>query len=368
MRLASPGGDCTRSRRGAGQPQHLPAVVLAEVDRLAHVAVGLVPRLARLEALRARRARRGAGASSRAARNSSRGPLDRRRSPPGRRGRHGRRDGRVGVGRGARRRGGDDHVGIAAGSTDVMVAAVRTCSPSISAGTSMPGAVAATRSTATREPRRGPTPRRHSRSGSGSYGRRARRRRSAATGGASVGPGELGRPSGAATSSSSARPSAKRWRTKLSLDVFSSRRRTRYAMPGHQLAHRPVHAQAQPEPLDGGVHGLGHAVEQLHLVAVVGDAPMACVAHGVGERAQVVGAEGGPHLAVVVVQEPDAALVVGVGLVLVLEHRRRPAVGPGVDGLGVPVRALHQAHGDRADARSADQAMRSARSSRASRR
>ena len=58
-------------------------------------------------------------------------------------------------------------------------------------------------------------------------------------------------------------------------------------------------------------------------------------------------AEGGAHLAVMVVQEAHAALVVGVGLVLVLEHGDRPALGLGLDGLGVPVGALHQAHGDR---------------------
>src|SRR5262249_25245309 len=36
------------------EPQHLPGVVLAEVDGLAHVGVGLVPRLAGLEALERR--------------------------------------------------------------------------------------------------------------------------------------------------------------------------------------------------------------------------------------------------------------------------------------------------------------------------
>ena len=37
---------------------------------------------------------------------------------------------------------------------------------------------------------------------------------------------------GAASRASSSRPSLNRRRTKLSLDVFSSSRRTRYAMPG----------------------------------------------------------------------------------------------------------------------------------------
>ena len=74
---------------------------------------------------------------------------------------------------------------------------------------------------------------------------------------------------------------------------------------------------------------------------------MAGVGDGVGQRPQVVRAERGPHRAVVVVEQPDAALVVGVGLVLVLEHRDRPALGPGVHGLGVPVGALDQPDGDR---------------------
>ena len=48
-----------------------------------------------------------------------------------------------------------------------------------------------------------------------------------------------------------------------------------------------------------------------------------------------------------VVQQAHAALVVGVGLGLVGEHRRRPALGRRLHRLGVPVRALDQAHGDR---------------------
>ena len=73
---------------------------------------------------------------------------------------------------------------------------------------------------------------------------------------------------------------------------------------------------------------------------------LAGVGDGVGERAQVVAPERGPHLAVVVVQEAHAALEVGVGLGLDLVDRHRPALGPGVHRLGVPVRALHQPHGE----------------------
>ena len=57
-------------------------------------------------------------------------------------------------------------------------------------------------------------------------------------------------------------------------------------------------------------------------------------------------AEGGPHLAVVVVEQAGAALVVGVGLRLAPEHRHRPPLGPGQHRLRVPVGPLHQADGD----------------------
>ena len=90
------------------------------------------------------------------------------------------------------------------------------------------------------------------------------------------------------------------------------------------------------------------------------------VGDGVGERPEVVAPERGPHLAVVVVQQAHAALEVGVGLDLALVDRHRPALGPRVDRLGVPVGALHQPHGQRAPAGGADHAITSARSSRLS--
>ena len=79
-RFASPGGDCTRSAAGV-EPQHLAAVVLAEVDGLADVGVGLVPRLAASNTSR-RRARRAAATHPRGARNRTRGPLGGGRAPP----------------------------------------------------------------------------------------------------------------------------------------------------------------------------------------------------------------------------------------------------------------------------------------------
>ena len=94
------------------------------------------------------------------------------------------------------------------------------------------------------------------------------------------------------------------------------------------------------------MHRGGHAVEHLQLVAVVGDAALAPGHDRVGERPEVVAAEAGPHVAVVVVQQSHAPLVVGLGLIDVLVHGDRPPLGLGDDGLGVPVGALDQANGD----------------------
>src|SRR5437660_1558163 len=62
----------------------------------------------------------------------------------------------------------------------------------------------------------------------------------------------------------------------------------------------------------------------------------------VGQAAEVVAGEGGPHRPGAVDQVAGAALVVGVGLGLLLEHRHRPALGLGHHRLVVPVGALHQ--------------------------
>ena len=115
----------------------------------------------------------------------------------------------------------------------------------------------------------------------------------------------------------------------------------------HELADRRVDPQPQTAALDGGLHRLGHAVQHLDLEPRVGDALRSCVRDRVGKRAQVVRAERGAHLAVVVVQQADASLEVGVGLGLVLVHRDRPSRRSGLHGLGVPVRALDQADRDR---------------------
>ena len=96
-------------RRGCVEAQHLAPVVLEEVDRLVDVAVGLAPRLARLEGHQRREledllAHALGGAEQHA------GALARRRVAPGRERRPRRGDGRLGLGTAAA---GDraDHLG-----------------------------------------------------------------------------------------------------------------------------------------------------------------------------------------------------------------------------------------------------------------
>jgi hypothetical protein len=115
---------------------------------------------------------------------------------------------------------------------------------------------------------------------------------------------------------------------------------------GDELADGGVHLEAQALVPDRVLDGLSHAVQHLQLVAPVGDAAAAGVGDGVGQAPQVVAGEGGPHLAVVVVQQLHAALVGDVGLDLALEQRRLPPGGAGLDRLGVPIGALDQADGD----------------------
>ena len=66
--------------------------------------------------------------------------------------------------------------------------------------------------------------------------------------------------------------------------------------------------------------------------------------HAVGERAEVVAAERGPERVGVLHHEGRRGLVAGIGLPLLLPHRHRPAGGPGVDRLVIPVGALHEPH------------------------
>ena len=345
MRFASPGGDCTsvgRRRRRGGAPRGR-STRRSRSPRRRRRRPGPTAWPPRSTARAASSSRRWRIQSAARKRSPARSTAGARRQAGA--AADGRGDRLVRVGGRARRRGGHHDARASRIDRGDAWPSVCTCSPPITRRHVEPEAVAhpidghreappAPRPAATRAAARG-------RTGAGRAGRWA------ATTGASVGPG---------MSSTVGRRDQLVERAALGEAVAHEAlvRRVLQQPPHqvgharHQLADRPVHAQAQAEPLDRGVHGLGHAVEHLHLVAVVGDAPVARVAHRVGERAQVVGAERGPHLAVVVVQEPDAALVAGVGLVLVLEDRRRPAAGAGVDRLGVPVGALHEPHRDRA--------------------
>ena len=143
-------------------------------------------------------------------------------------------------------------------------------SPSISAGTSMPGA-AAVASTAARELPRGPVP---GATPSPAPAGTATDRAGSVGGRGAIGAsaGQVDRRSGGASSSSSARPSAKRCRTKLSLRRVLEQPAHEVGHTGYQLAHGRVDAQAQTHALDGRLHRLGHPVEHLDLEAGVGDA------------------------------------------------------------------------------------------------
>src|SRR5581483_6957207 len=135
--------------RGAVQSQHLPPVVLAEVDRLAHVRIGLVPRLAALEDL-------------------ERGDVDPPVAQPRRRTEQHR-------GATARRTSSSLHAALVAttrswspGSMLTIDRSVATSSPATTAGTAR-GALLPAASTATANVAR-PSARRHSVTGSGAYG------------------------------------------------------------------------------------------------------------------------------------------------------------------------------------------------------
>ena len=82
---------------GRAQAQHLAPVVLEEVDRLVHVAVGLAPRLARLEG-HERRELHGLGAHELGGAEEHGRALDRRGVPPRRQRGARRGDGRFGLG------------------------------------------------------------------------------------------------------------------------------------------------------------------------------------------------------------------------------------------------------------------------------
>ena len=124
----------------------------------------------------------------------------------------------------------------------------------------------------------------------------------------------------------------------------------------------------RPMRAHGRLDGVAHAVQHLDLEAVVGHAEAARGGDGGGERAHVVAGEGGAHDVDALEHEAREALVGDVGVGLVREDRRRPALLAGEHRLVVPVGALDEAHGERRGSRLRPQAIRASRSSRASRR
>ena len=111
----------------------------------------------------------------------------------------------------------------APGSTEVMVDDVRTRCPPIIAGTSSPKRC--DRTAMANDVRT--SARRHSRCGSWWYGPGAAGSVAGRRTGGSRSGSEASAAVGEARRSARSRPSANRWRTKLSLEVFSSSRRTR---------------------------------------------------------------------------------------------------------------------------------------------
>ena len=121
-----------------------------------------------------------------------------------------------------------------------------------------------------------------------------------------------------------------------------------------ELADGRVDTEAEPRRTHRLVDRLRHAVEHLELVAVVGDAPGARRDDRVRDRSQVVAAERGADLAVVIVQQARALLEARVGFGLVLEDRDRPVLRLRVHGLGVPVGTLHESDRERHGARAGE--------------
>ena len=111
---------------------------------------------------------------------------------------------------------------------------------------------------------------------------------------------------------------------------------------GHELAVGHVDPHPPAGLRDGLLLGVAHAVEHLHLDRAAIEAEVFGHGHAVGERAEVVAAERRPQHVGMLHHEGGGGLVAGVGLPLLLPHRDRPAGGLGVDRLVVPVGALHE--------------------------
>ena len=320
------------------EAQRLAGVVLAEVDGLAHVGVGLGPRLAGLEDHRARPARPGDRATRPppgpalrpAPRPASRAQTSAGASRPWRRPR-----------RPARRRSRPTWLRRARTDRDRPRRGARRCPtrrPPTTAGIHDPAGRAACASIARAERRPVgrvvPAPHR--------LGRVRREGAHAAATGSGSG--------GARSAASSAR-----WLAlahEALVGGVLQQPPNQVGHPRHQVSDRGVDVDLRAERAHGARPGRPPSRRASGSWRSPGSsAEVVGGRDGVGDRADVVRGERRLHgrsaVGVRGQQEAGAALVAGVGVRLVLVDRHRPAVGSGQHRLGVPVGALHQPHGDR---------------------
>ena len=114
-----------------------------------------------------------------------------------------------------------------------------------------------------------------------------------------------------------------------------------------QLAERHVDAHPLAALGERAHQRLGHAVQRLELDASGGQAIGLARGQRVGDRADVVAADGEIDRVGVLEKQAGEALERRVRLGLRLEHGHGPVLELGVGGLVVPVRALHQTHAHR---------------------
>ena len=157
---------------------------------------------------------------------------------------------------------------------------------------------------------------------------------------------------GGATSASTSQPSVYRCRTNDSFDVFSSSRRTRYAMPGTSSPTGTYTRVRTPRSRTASCSGSAMPCSTCTSIASSGrpsvraprTAPTRCCGR-CGSRTRAARRRRSAT-------SIDAHASYGrVGRVLVGPHRRPPALRAGLDRLDVPVRALDEPDLQRTDER-----------------
>ena len=121
--------------------------------------------------------------------------------------------------------------------------------------------------------------------------------------------------------------------------------------PGDELTVRHVDAQSPAGLGDRPLLRVTHAVEHLDLERRLRQAEVPGNRHAVRQRSKVVAAEGRPQPIDLFEEKGRRRFVAGVCLPLLLPHRHRPSGGPRMDRLVVPIRALDEAHPHRRTAR-----------------